>query len=164
MNRTFHSDNLKPHLGVLDGWEERWLEAFGSHAARRFETRALVRVSVGGSEPVALSYIYALHGGGLILVVADDKEITSESGHSGGHHDGKKSATPAERELWSRGRGTGTHEIWISSPDQAVFHVERAEEGAFSTGFGRLGMSRTPDLILPRTTATPPPKNHQDHF
>lgn len=152
MNRTFDSDNLKPHLESLDGWEERWVEAFASHAARRFDTRALVRASVGGAEPVALSYIYALHGGGLILVLAEDGESTGGRGKQ------------AERELWSRGRGTGTREIWISRPDQAVFHVDRPEEGAFSTGFGRLGMSRTPDLILPRTTATPAPKDHQDHF
>lgn len=163
--RTYHSDNLTPHLSGHDGWEERWIEAFASHAERRFETRALVSVSVGGGEPIALAYIYALHGGGLVLVVEDgDGGGHGHGDHGGGDHGDGDPVTQAEEELWSRSRGTGHREIWISSPDQAVFTVERPEEGAFSTGFGRLGLSRTPDLILPRSTVTPVRKLHHDHF
>ncbi len=169
--RTYLSDNLTPHLSGYDGWEERWIEAFASHAERRFETRALVKASIHGGDPVSLAYIFALHGGGLVLVAAAEEE--GEGGHDDdnahgdyGDHEAEAAdaAARAERELWSRMRGAGQREIWISRPDQAVFHVVRPEEGAFSTGFGRLGMSRTPDLILPRSTVTPVRKLHPDHF
>lgn len=164
MARTFLSDNLAPHLSANEGWEERWIEAFASHAIRRFETRALVRASIQGGEPVALSYIFAIEGGGLVLVLVPDDDA------AGSHEHGDHAAEPtdatarARDELWSRNRGAGQREIWISSPDQAVFHVSRPEEGEFSTGFGRLGLSRTPDLIAPRSTVTPKTKLHHEHF
>lgn len=165
MKRAFLSDDPNPDQVGLDGWEERWVDAFASHAFRRFQTRALVRASVGGAEPVPLAYIYSLRGAGLVLVIAaDDAPDPGGHDHDAGHDHAGESATAAHRELWSGSRGAGTHEIWISRPDQAVFHVERPPEGAFSTGFGRLGISRTPDLILARTTATPEEKGHRHHF
>ena len=164
--RTYLSDNLTPHLAGHDGWEERWIGAFASHAERRFETRALVKVALGADEPATLAYIYALNGGGLVLVLAGADGGAQEPGNHEGHNEeGELDSTArAQEELWSARRGTGQLEIWISAPDQAVFHVERAEEGMLSTGFGRLGLSRTPDLILPRSTVTPPRKSHHEHF
>lgn len=158
-------------LPADDAWELRWVEAFAAHASQRFESRALVRAAVGGEKPVPLAYIHALPGAGLVLVLAEDPAPLGRLGPPGhhGHHDtatpgGEDPAAVAERELWAGSRQAGTREIWISSPDQAVFHVDRPKEGALSTGFGRLGISRTPDLLLPRTAATPEPKDHQHHF
>lgn len=135
-----------------DGWEQQWIQAFAAHAKRRFETRALVKASVQGEEPVALDYVYAIKGGGLVLVVAGEG---GHGGHAEGHGGGRDTDNPAHAELWTIFRGTGVNEIWLSNPNQAVFYVERAAEGTLSTGFGLLGLSRTPDLIVPRSAVTP---------
>lgn len=155
MAGPLHTDTIGSDHEPM-GWEEAWVRAFSFHATKRFDTRALVHASVGGAEPVPLAYIFALEGGGLVLSIADPEDLepgAAEHEHERAHH-----------ELWSPGRGTGQNEIWISRPEQAVFTVNRLEEGAFSTGFGRLGRSRTPALLLPRTTHTPEPKLHHDHF
>lgn len=151
-----HPDTLIKTRGALETREEKWIRAFAAHAAKRFETRALVRASVNGGEPVPLAYVFAIPGGGLVLMPASKADLAadkSEDPHHRVHH-----------ELWERNRGAGQNEIWIAKPDQAVFFVERPEEGTLSTGFGLLGLSRTPDLILPRSATTPEPKTHHDHF
>lgn len=146
---TSVADEVSSH----EGWEQQWIQAFATHAQRRFETRALVRVAVQGkAEPVALDYVYAINGGGLVLVVAGE---ANHGAHAENHGGGSGADDPAHAELWTILRGTGVNEIWISNPNQAVFHVERAAEGTLSTGFGFLGLSRTPDLIVPRSAVTP---------
>ena len=156
MAGPLHIDTLNSTRAEPAGWEEVWINAFAQHASKRFETRALVRASVQGNDPMPLAYIFALEGGGLILSIASEEDLEADTTQDTHHRE--------QHELWSHGRGAGQNEIWISRPEQAVFYVERPEEGALSTGFGRLGLSRTPDLLVPRTVATPEKKLHHDHF
>jgi hypothetical protein len=129
-----------------------WIEAYAAHVRKRFNGRAAVSVRVGEQEPTTLSQVYALEGGGLVLVVAGEDE-----GHEhppGEHEHTEEEASPAS-DTEERGR-----ELWIDSPAQAIFEARQAEDGALCTGFGYLGLSRTPQVLVPRSTEPPPDPGH----
>ena len=149
-----HADNA--------GAEQRWVEIFADHVRRRFNSRALVRIRVAGGEPIELAYIYAMEGGGLVLTLPSARAEGHGNGHHGhtGHDGGHEES--GDR-LLNGELGTGQSEIWIGSPAQAIFEVRRAEEGALCTGFGYLGLSRTPRLFIPRGTEPPPPRDPHEH-
>jgi hypothetical protein len=85
-----------------------------------------------------------MEGGGLVLALPCEGAEHHDHGHTGhgGGHEG------ADHRPLSGGLGTGGSEIWIGSPSQAIFEVRQAEEGAPCTGFGYLGLSRTPRLFI----------------
>ena len=134
--------------------EQRWVEVFADHVQRRFNSRALVTVRVDGEPPLELAYIYAIQGGGLVLTLPSEPSDPNGDGHEGDDGHGELG-----HGLWSGELGTGKSEIWIGSPNQAVFEVRRIEDGVLCTGFGYLGLSRTPHLIIPRGTEPPPPRD-----
>lgn len=129
--------------------ERHWVETYADHVRRRFNSRALVSVRIAGEAPVVLSYVYAMEGGGLVLCLPSG-EAEDDEGHEEEtaplHHGGE--------------RGTGKSELWIASPESAVFEVQRVEDGVLCTGFGYLGLSRTPHVIVPRGTEPPPVRDH----
>ena len=141
--------------GVSDHehWSRRWIESFAAHARLRYETRALVRATLPGADVVALSYIYALPDGGLVLTIDEANtgaaqataDLTQPHDNQADEHqphhppDANEETTDIVHDaLWDIQRGTGQKEICISSPEQVVFQVERAAEGELSTGFGWL--------------------------
>jgi hypothetical protein len=153
-----HADNA--------GAEQRWVEIFADHVRRRFNSRALVTVRIDSEEPVELAYVYAIEGGGLVLTLPSERKEDLGHGNHGhgnlGHaHDGGHDE--ADDSLLNGDLGTGQSEIWIGSPAQAIFHVRRAEQGALCTGFGYLGLSRTPRLFIPRGTEPPAPPDPHAH-
>lgn len=164
-----HADNT--------GAEQRWIEIFADHVRRRFNSRALVRVRIAGGEPVELAYIYAMEGGGLVLTLpCAEGHGNGHHGHVGGHHGANEDPQHGAHDdpqhgghdkagdpLLSGELGTGGSEIWIGSPAQAIFEVRKAEEGVLCTGFGYLGLSRTPRLFIPRATQPPPPRDPHEH-
>ena len=158
-----HADNA--------GAEQRWVEIFADHVRRRFNSRAQVKVRIAGGEAVELAYVYAIEGGGVVLTLPNPEghgnghERTTPHGHDGhaGHdgHDGEHQE--AGDGLLNGELGTGESEIWLGSPAQAIFEVRRAEDGVLCTGFGYLGLSRTPRLFVVRGTEAPPPRNPHEH-
>ena len=142
IERTDESDADAPERG-----ERHWVDTYAYHVRRRFNSRARVSVRIAGDSPVELSYIYALEEGGLVLCLLSD-----EAGHEQGHHG------HLGGEL-----GTGVSELWIKSPNDAVFEAHRVEDGVLCTGFGYLGLSRTPHILVPRGTEPPPKPDHHKH-
>ncbi len=151
MGRTGASDADTLAPDVLG--ERRWVEAYADHVRRRFNSRALVSVRIAGEPPVVLSYVYALEGGGLVLCMPSDQA----------DHHGEGNEEAAEPSHGGGERGTGDSELWIASPEQAVFEARSVEDGALCTGFGYLGLSRTPHVIVPRGTEPPPKQDHHEH-
>lgn len=166
----------------------RWIDAYAHHVRQRFNSRALVSVRIDGGPPTELAFIYALAGGGLVLTLPvepsehDDRGEHHEHDDHAGHHEhddhaghhkhddhGQRDETTgtdghghggAGHRLLDGELGTGQAEIWIAAPDQAIFEARRLETGVLCTGFGHLGVSRTPRLIIPRGTEPPPPRDH----
>jgi hypothetical protein len=132
-----------------------WVEAYAEHVRKRHGSRAVVSVRVAGSDALELSQIYALEKGGLILAFPDDPGEEPGGHHAGGHHG---HAMPGPSDLDPRDR-----ELWIASAEQAVFELRRAGEGELCTGFGYLGVSRTPRVLVPRGTEPPPEVDHHAH-
>lgn len=169
----------------------RWVEGWADHVRRRFGGRALVSVRIGGGEPLALSHVYALESGGIVLVATCGRE--EEHGHVVPDH---HRAVPVAVE-WGNGGGVaalrpllgepahgghthagtehgGAHshgaagacadcvELWLASPEHAVLEARRVEDGKPCTGFGYLGPSRTPHMFIARSTE-PPKRGHHQH-
>jgi hypothetical protein len=148
----------------------QWVEAWAGHVRKRFNSRAVVSARVSGAEPVTVTQVYALEGGGLVLVMACDHAAEEEphggdahghdreraDHHEGGGHD---HATHPHVEMEGC---SGDCEVWLASPAQVVFEVRCAAEGALCTGFGVLGLSRTPQVLIPRAMEPPPRRGH-DH-
>jgi hypothetical protein len=177
----------------------RWVEAWAEHVRKRFNSRALVSVRVGGAQPLVLSHVYALEGGGLVLVATCGHEHDHGHGEAPEHHRAVPMAVP-------RGNGGGaaahgpahgeqahgghthagaehghahTHgsahphddaeacadcvELWLASPEHAVFEARCIEDGELCTGFGYLGLSRTPHVLVARGTEPPPKRDHHEH-
>lgn len=139
-----------------------WIETYAAHVRKRFGSRARLRARVMGAEPVDVCQLYGLEGGGLIVVAwcGHDEECTGEHGHA--HDDAH-----AHDEGHAHGHRHGDadhpcqHELWVSSPEQVVFEARPAEAGELCTGFGYLGVSRTPQILVPRGTEPPPKKGHE---
>lgn len=137
---TRQTENVSP--------EQRWIEIFTDHVRKRFNSRAIVNLRLDRDTHQELAYVYVLEGGGIVLTLPS-------SGHQDGH-------SKDDHGLLNGELGTGESEIWISSADQAIFDVQRAKDGELCTGFGYLGLSRTPRLIIPRGTEPLPPRDHHD--
>jgi hypothetical protein len=56
----------------------------------------------------------------------------------------------------------GDCELWLASEAQVVFEARCAPDGELCTGFGYLGPSRTPQVLVARGTEPPPDRGH-DH-
>lgn len=156
----------------------RWLTAYARHITRRFNSRAVVSLRRDG-EAVRLRQVYAMEGGGLVLVEEGEHEHEhgghthgehehGEHGHGGHEHGhGGGHAHEHEHEHGDAGHGAGSEyecprETWVASPDQVVLEACKAADGEWCTGFGYLGRSRTPHVLVPRGTEPPPPRGH-DH-
>jgi hypothetical protein len=166
----------------------RWIEAWASHVRKRFNSRAVIRARVPGMEPMTLSQVYALEGGGLVLVMPclhADHGSHPDHGHDDGHGEGDGAAKPKPLHT-DPGGGHDDHpepprddhaehphgdvegccgdcELWLSSEDQVVFEARCAPDGELCTGFGYLGLSRTPLVLVARGTKPPPPPGHDHH-
>jgi hypothetical protein len=181
-----------------------WVEAWADHLRKRFNSRALVSVRIAGAEPVVLSHIYALEGGGLVLVLPcehdhGDHEHHGPEHHGPEHHRASPSALPppgnakppeahgnqpaphhhgaksADRNAQGEAPGEETGqphghegdcpggvELWLASPENAVFEVRSVEEGKLCTGLGYLAVSRTPLMLIARSTEPPPKRDHHE--
>jgi len=155
-----------------------WVSAYAEHVRKRFNSRALVSVRLGAGEPVELSHVYALESGGLVLVTCCTDAEHGQVGHSGvpEHQQG---VGAAERKAHKHGNehehdGGDEHEhghssggsckgaeLWLASPELAFFEAHCAADGTLCTGFGYLGLSRTPHVLIPRGTRPPAPKGHE---
>jgi hypothetical protein len=202
----------------------QWVEAWADHVRKRFNSRALVSARIAGGVPVLLSQVYALEGGGIVLVTPCDHEGDEAHEHSGHDHAGDEHAEHEHAEhdhaahehaehdqaahdhdghvhvgvqhaahddgglvhvpggehhhRAEEGGGAGhdhaAHphgevdgccgdgEVWLSSPAAVVFQARCAPEGTLCTGFGVLGLSRTPHVLVARGREAPPPRGH-DH-
>lgn len=151
MRRTGTADDA----AAIDGsrGERHWVDAYAEHVRKRFNSRVLISVRIAGEAPVELSYVYALDGGGLVLCMPSE--------HA--EHHGESHEEAAEHAHGGGERGTGGSELWIASPGQAVFETRSVEDGVLCTGFGYLGASRTPHIIVPRGTEPPPKRDHHEH-
>lgn len=132
----------------------RWVTAYANHVLKRFNSRAIVSVRHCG-ETIRLSQVYALKDGGLVLVEHEEDGHHEHGG--GGHHE----------------HGGGGHhehgggyecprELWVTSREQVVLEACPAADGEWCTGFGYLGRSRTPHVLVARGT-DPPPRREHDH-
>lgn len=153
----------------------RRVEAWAGHVRMRFNSRAVVSARIAGAAPVELSQVYALEGGGLVLVTPCDhapggaghdrpahshgaaKEHNREVKGGGGHHD------HAAHPHGEADGCCGDCEFWLESLAQVVFEARCATEGAWCTGFGYLGLSRTPHVLVARGTEAPPPRRGHEH-
>lgn len=198
----------------------QWVEAWAGHVRKRFNSRAVVSARIAGAAPVALSQVYALEGGGIVLVTpcdhaedeathdhaahdhaADDHDVHDDGAHDDGAHDhdaAEEHHHEADEGAGAHGHGADDHgaakehhheaavgeragahdhaahphgevggccgdgEVWVASPAQVVFEARCAAEGVWCTGFGVLGLSRTPHVLVPRGREAPPPRGH-DH-
>ena len=190
----------------------RWVEAWADHLRKRFNSRALVSVRIYGGEPITLSHVYALDGGGLVLVMPCEHERAGhDHGHDHGpeHHRISPAALPPHPHAKSpEGHGDappphhhdagtapphhhvdkaadrnqeitrpdeaaglahgpegdcpGGAELWIASPAQAVFEARSIDVGKLCTGLGYLGLSRTPVMLIARSTELPPKRDHHE--
>lgn len=133
----------------------QWAEAWAGHVRKRFNSRAVVSARIAGSAPVVLSQVFALEGGGLVLVTPCDHAV-DEAAHD--------HATPHDHALHPHGEVEGCCgdcEVWVASTAQVVFEARCAAEGALCTGFGVLGLSRTPQVLVARGTEAPPRRGHE---
>lgn len=137
----------------------RWLEAYADHVRKRFTSRAIVSARLAGEAPVVLSHVYALESGGLVLVVGADGSDHESADH--GHH-GHEHGEASAHHPHTHTAECGCQELWIESPEDVIFEARHAEDGALCTGFGYLGASRTPRVLVPRGTEPPPRRDH-DH-
>ncbi len=150
-----------------------WIEAWAGHVQKRFNSRAVVSARIAGAAPMVLSQLYALEGGGLVLVTPCD-HTADGPGHDHTAH-GHGAANERHHEV-TGGGGAHDHEahphgsvegccgdcvLWLASPAQVVFEARCAPEGALCTGFGYLGLSRTPQVLVARGTEAPPPRSHE---
>jgi hypothetical protein len=152
-----------------DSW--RWIEAWANHVRKRFNSRAVIRARIGEMEPVELSQVYALEGGGLVLVApcghkANGPEHDHAAHGQGGaanerHHPAGGAHDHAAHPHGDMDGCCGDCELWLASAAQVVFEARCASEGALCTGFGYLGLSRTPQVLVARATAPPPPPSHE---
>lgn len=146
----------------------RWVTAYADHVRRRFNSRVVVSLRRDG-EAVRLRQVYAVEGGGLVLVEEDEHEARPERPHEHEHEHEHGEHEHGEHEHGEAGHGEGgaahgseyecPRETWVASPDQVVLESCLAAEGEWCTGFGYLGRSRTPHVLVPRGTE-PPPKGH----
>jgi hypothetical protein len=135
----------------------RWVTAYARHVRTRFNSRAVVSLRRDG-EAVRLRQVYAMEGGGLVLVEEDEHEHGEhEHGeHEHGEHEHDAGGdTPFSSYECPR-------ETWVASPEQVVLEACKAADGEWCTGFGYLGRSRTPHVLVPRAKE-PPPKRGHDH-
>jgi hypothetical protein len=129
-----------------------WIEAYAAHVRKRFGSRVVLRARIGEADPVDVCQLYALEGGGLVLVAwcGHDEGCTGRHHHHAEGHD--------------HGAGEGhncQYELWLASPERVVFEAQAAEEGKLCTGFGYLGVSRTPQVLVPRSTERSPERGHE---
>jgi hypothetical protein len=147
-----------------------WVEAWANHVQKRFDSRALVSARIADAASVALSHVYALEGGGIVLVTpCDHAADDAPHEHAADEHGADEHTAPVhpahDRHMHPHGPGErcgGDCELWLASPAQVVFEVRCAAEGALCTGFGFLGLSRTPHVLVARAREAPPKRGH-DH-
>jgi hypothetical protein len=156
------------------GDPRRWVEAWAEHVRKRFNGRAVVSARIAGAAPVVLSQVYALEGCGLVLVTpceheaggpADDDaahERDAASVHDHEHGSGAADAH-AEHPHEDLDGCCGDCEFWLASPAQVAFESRSAAEGTLCTGFGYLGLSRTPHVFVARGREAPPRRGHHEH-
>lgn len=151
----------------------RWIELWAGHVRKRFNSRALIRARVAGMEAMTLSHVYALEGGGLVLVIpCSHADHGSDAEHV---RHGENGAAPEQHPHASPEGAYDDHaahphgdvagccgdcELWLASEAQVVFEARCAPNGALCTGFGYLGLSRTPQVLVARGTEPPPEPDH----
>lgn len=108
---------------------------------------------------MVLSQVYALEGGGLVLVApCDHPGDEAPRDHNAPHdHADDHAAHPHGEVEGCRGEC----EVWLASAAQVIFEARYAAEGVLCTGFGVLGLSRTPHVLVARGTEAPPRRGHE---
>lgn len=179
------------HTGLQQSDRARsWVEAYAAHVRKRFDSRAIVSVRLPGAPPVELSHVYSLESGGLVLVTCCGHPHHGDAHeHGTGIPEHHRDHAGQPREAVGHEHGGDQHphaghghahggddhagedhecsaaELWLAAPDQAIFEAHCAEEGALCTGFGYLGLSRTPHMLIRRGTQAPPKPGHEhDNF
>ena len=144
-----------------------WIEAYAAHVRKRFGGRVLLRARVDRADWVDVCQLYALEDGGLVLKAwcGHDEECTDHE-HAHDADDGHGEARHGGEHEHDHGHEGGAahhceYELWVSSPERIVFEARPAEHGKLCTGFGYLGISRTPQVLVPRGTEAPPEPGHE---
>ena len=147
---------------------KNWIEAYADHVRKRFNSRVALRARIDGAEPLDVCQLYVLEGGGLVLKAwcGHDDACTGDHEHAG---EAPHAAPHAGDEHHGDGHahepGDAHHceyEVWVSSHERVVFEARPVEDGKLCTGFGYLGVSRTPHVLVPRGTH-PPAKPAHEH-
>src|SRR5215208_5221191 len=114
----------------------RWVTAHADHVAKRFGSRAVVSVRQADGT-FRLSQIYAMESGGLVLVEHGDHHKHGDDDHDEHEHEDEH-----EQDYEC------PREFWVASPEQVVLEMCPAQDGELCTGFGYLGLSRTPHVFV----------------
>lgn len=130
-----------------------WIEAYAAHVRKRFGSRVVLRARIEGADPVEVCQLYALEDGGLVLQAwcGHDEECAGE--HDDHHAE--------ESDHGAGGEHHCQYELWLASAERTVFEARPAGEGKLCTGLGYLGVSRTPHVLVPRSTERPPTQGHE---